>query len=233
MTSARSTDDGEHFPHRYGPLVLAGMTSERWFVPAGDVADPSSFLRRNSTTSLEFEARGRLYSPARASAAASSVGTNRVLGADAEERGARLRLIPLYQVMAESYTVYFDTQLKIIPYAPSGAVVPSSSPADFEFGGGASAAGGPADAACDGANLRSGNPGDHSLISLSHPLLAPGYTVSSVALHFRYAAGYTPAPGAHANASVVSLVLADENGVVIKKLQVRVEIAVDIVCRRD
>ena len=71
---------------------------------------------------------------------------------------------------------------------------------------------GPSDGSCDGANIRSGNPGDVSRITLSHPLLAPGYAIENVSLAFRYAAGYTPAAGVTHNASVASLLLVDENG---------------------
>ena len=59
----------------YGPLVLAGVhLSSDVFVPQGEVfkSEPASFIRRNSTATLEFEG----------------------LGTD----GGRIKLIPLYQV---------------------------------------------------------------------------------------------------------------------------------------
>jgi DUF1680 family protein len=61
----------------FGPLVLAGVhLNSDIFVPSGDTfrSDPASFIRRNSTEALEFEA----------------------LAAD----GSRIKLIPLYQVQA-------------------------------------------------------------------------------------------------------------------------------------
>jgi DUF1680 family protein len=63
----------------YGPLVLAGVhLNSDIFVPSGDKfrSDPGSFIRRNSTTALEFEG----------------------LAAD----GIRIKLIPLYQVRAHT-----------------------------------------------------------------------------------------------------------------------------------
>lgn len=65
----------------YGPLVLAGVhLSSDLFVPSGNTfrADPSSFIRRNSTEALEFEA----------------------LAAD----GSTIKLIPLYQVRARIHS---------------------------------------------------------------------------------------------------------------------------------
>ena len=87
------------------------------------------------------------------------------------------------------------TALRTIRYTAANATVPSASIADLAFSGGSGAAGGPKDAACSGGNIRTGNPGVVSRIQLDHPLLAPGYTVTSLSLAFRYAAGYTPPPG--------------------------------------
>ena len=70
----------------YGPLVLAGvdMQSDIW-VPKGTdfKTNPASFIVRNSSTELEFEATA----------------------AD----GSKLRMIPLREVMEEQYVVYFMT----------------------------------------------------------------------------------------------------------------------------
>ena len=72
----------------YGPLVLAGInvTTDIW-VPEGGTAvakaDPDKFIRRVSNSSLKFEATG----------------------AD----GDKISLIPLFEVMAEKYVVYFMT----------------------------------------------------------------------------------------------------------------------------
>ena len=46
----------------YGPLVLAGLTGSAMFQPNGTATDPSSFIIRNSTEQLTFEAVGRLDS---------------------------------------------------------------------------------------------------------------------------------------------------------------------------
>jgi len=70
----------------YGPLVLAGVgVTTDIFVPHGNAfrANPSSFIHRNSSTALEFEA----------------------LAAD----GTKIRMIPLKDVMDEKYVVYFMT----------------------------------------------------------------------------------------------------------------------------
>jgi len=70
----------------YGPLVLAGVYPHSdIFVPKGDSfqADPASFITRNSSTALEFEA----------------VAAN----------GTKLKMIALNEVMLEPYVVYFMT----------------------------------------------------------------------------------------------------------------------------
>ena len=120
--------------------------------------------------------------------------------------------------MIPYWQVYFETVLHTIPYGPTGATVPSTAFADYTFASGASAAGGPKDSACSGSNIRSGNPGHTSRVQLSHPLLAPGYEVSSVALSFRYAAGYTPPAGKNVSAPTVSLLLTSYNGSTLAKL---------------
>lgn len=92
------------------------------------------------------------------------------------------------------------------------ATIPSTSSIDYSVASGAAKIGGPKDQYCSGQNVRTGNPGETSQIRLSHPLLAPGYKITSISLHFRYAAGYTPATGKTANASTVSLLLTDATG---------------------
>ena len=91
-------------------------------------------------------------------------------------------------------------------------IVPSSSADDFTFSDGAGGSGGPKDKLCDGANIRTGNPGSVSRVTLDHPLLAPGYEISSLSMHFRYSAGYTPSPGHPVLAPNVSVVLTDAVG---------------------
>merc|ERR1712023_565347 len=70
----------------YGPLVLAGtgVTSDI-FVPQGKnfKQNPATFIHRNSTESLDFEA----------------------IAAD----GTKMRMMPLRDVMLEQYVVYFMT----------------------------------------------------------------------------------------------------------------------------
>lgn len=87
----------------YGPLVLAGVGVESdIFVPhGGDARAPAAFLRRNSTSTLEFEA----------------------VGAD----GRRMRMIPLRDVTTERYVVYFYTA-GTKPPQPSVHYCPHSAP---------------------------------------------------------------------------------------------------------
>jgi len=120
--------------------------------------------------------------------------------------------VPLYQIVEERYTVYFDSELKTVPYAAGGATVPSSSMADFATSGGAGGSGGPRDALCSGENVRSGDPGGVGRITLDHPLLAPGFVVDAVSLSFRYVAGYTPAPGENKTAPTVKVLLSGSDG---------------------
>lgn len=69
---------------KYGPLVLAGVNIESdIFVPKGDALKPASFITRNSTSKLEFEA----------------------VASDC----TCMRMMPLRDVMLESYAVYFMT----------------------------------------------------------------------------------------------------------------------------
>jgi len=87
----------------YGPLVLAGVdVSTDIFIPRGIefMTNPASFIRRNSTTSLEFE----------------------VVSAD----GDKMRMIPLHDVMLEDYVVYFYTS-GTKPVQPHHGYCPHSS----------------------------------------------------------------------------------------------------------
>lgn len=100
----------------------------------------------------------------------------------------------------------------IAPSKTANATVPTTSLVDYAFASGAASVSGPRDAACSGTNIRSGNPGVTSQIQLTHPLLAPGFTIDTLSLQFRYSAGYTPAPGRSANASTVSVLLVSTSG---------------------
>ena len=216
------------YAYMYGPLVLAGMTSSRWFVPDGPAAAPSTFLARvDSKTgrALEFEAKGQLLAPA----SPNERGSSRPVAAAVVDDGAgggqprnanatSMQMIPLYAVMSERYSVYFDTKTHTIPFSPDGATIPTDSIADFAFTGGASGAGGPKDPSCSGGNIRTGGPGGVARVELDHPMLAPGYTIDSVALRFRYVAGYTPPAGKQVNASTVSVLLTDASGKVLSTI---------------
>ena len=209
---SRLEDDRDAFnatmAYTYGPLVLVGLTDSRWFVPDGNATTPSTFLTRTSSTALEFEGHGQLYAPAPATARgnASALPLSRMLV------GSKLMLVPLHTIVDERYTVYFDTELKTVPFSADGAVIPSMSAADFSYGGGSSSSDGPRDVACSGPNIRSGNPGGVSRVTFDHPMLAPGYLIDKISLHFRYSAGYTPGPGANITASTVRVLLSDANG---------------------
>lgn len=98
------------------------------------------------------------------------------------------------------------------------ATVPSMSPSDFGFWGSAALSGGPKDAGCSGANVRTGGPGQVSHVYLDHPLLAPGYAVAAVQLSFRYVAGYTPPAGRVVSAPTVALLLTDQAGATLATL---------------
>ena len=193
----------------YGPLVLSGLTTTRWFVPEGSPAEPSTFIKRvGGGTTLAFEARGALLEPT----PPQRMATEGVREKPYVQIASTLKMVPLMAIVRERYTVYFETVLHTIPYAPAGAVVPSDTPADLGFAGGASAAGGPKDAACSGGNVRSGNPGHTTRVQLDHPLLAPGYEIASVSLAFRYAAGYTPPAGKQVQDPIVTATLTNSSG---------------------
>jgi len=88
LTAAPLNDyHAEHnatYAYMYGPLVLAGVNvATDIFVPRGHASVPTSFIRRSSSTSLEFEASA----------------------AD----GSKMKMIPLRYVMDEPYVVYFMT----------------------------------------------------------------------------------------------------------------------------
>ena len=102
-----------------------------------------------------------------------------------------------------------------IPYSPTGASVPSDSPGDFELYNGASitpAGKGRADNETSGsASIRTGGPGQTSLIGIGTGLLAPGYVIDQVDLSFRYLAGYTPAKGSTKKAATARVVLMERD----------------------
>ena len=94
-------------------------------------------------------------------------------------------------------------------FAPGGVIVPSSSAGDFDTTGGATTSGGPKDKETSGANIRTGGPGQTSLIRIGTGLLAKGHSISTLSMSFRYVAGYTPAPSQNKKPAVVKVVLLD------------------------
>lgn len=103
-------------------------------------------------------------------------------------------------------TIYLPPQ----PYTPGGVTVPSSSEADFTLWGGASITTDHADAATSGgSSIRSGGPGQTSVVEIGTGLVGNGHRLSAVSLQFRYTAGYTPALGQTKLAPVVSVLLLD------------------------
>jgi len=97
-----------------------------------------------------------------------------------------------------------------VPYSPSGAVVPSNSAGDIDAESPASVGGGPGDTATSGtANIRSGSPGQTSIIRIGTGLVGAGHKLDSVSMQFRYVAGYT-GPGTPSTLKVVVLDMASD-----------------------
>jgi len=95
----------------YGPLVLAGvhMDTDVWVPKGGQKAaktNPASFIRRNSTTALDFEATA----------------------AD----GSKIQMIPLKEVMSERYVAYFMTA-GTKPPQPHNGYCPHSRNTDYVY----------------------------------------------------------------------------------------------------
>ncbi|KAK3239640.1 hypothetical protein CYMTET_50452 [Cymbomonas tetramitiformis] len=171
----------------YGPLVLAGLSTSEYFVPASDPFNPSDFISRDSDSALVFSAKGKLD----------------------HQATSALKFIPLYQVMEEAYTVYYHTRgSSVVPYNPKGAVIPTKSPSDFEFLNGASEAPFRRDASSSGVTLRTGDPGQQTQINSVHAIIGgKDRSISNIHLQFRYVAGYTPPAGREARAANLSVVL--------------------------
>jgi len=185
------------FAFMYGPLVLAGLTEQNRFIPSGSATDPSRWIRRSSDSKLSFEASGR---DAWSSAALS------------------VPMIPLFEVMEETYSVYFDTNVPpVLPYSPQGATMPSTKSQNLQTSGAASVSGGPRDGATSGGgNIRSGDPGETTRVTFAYGLQAPGHMLDSVSMSFRYLAGYSS--GQTASTVDVLLVDAARQDVVLKTL---------------
>ena len=103
-------------------------------------------------------------------------------------------------------TIYLPPQ----PYTPGGVTVPSSSEADFTLSGGAIINVDHPDAATSGGSaIRSGGPGQTSLVEIGTGVIGNGHRLSAISLQFRYTAGYTPAKGQTKLAPTVSVQLLD------------------------
>jgi len=154
----------------YGPLVLAGIGSgaaSTSFIPAGDPMDPDSYIIRNSSTALSFEAKGK----------------------DPLTLGAKtVHLIPEYQIMEETYAVYFKANgaPSEVPYVAGGATVPSATAGDWMLEGASTVS-----SKLAGLNdLRTDGPSVNSSMTLAHPITGSGHKIDHVSLTFRYLAGY-------------------------------------------
>lgn len=106
------------------------------------------------------------------------------------------------------------------PYNPEGVTLPSTSAADFDLSGGAGITAGKPDSKTAGtSSIRSGNPGDVSLIRVGNGVIGAGHRIDSVSMSFRYLAGYTPAPNTSKAAATVRVLLLDgASGTVLKEL---------------
>ena len=157
----------------YGPLVLAGIDADStYFDPAGEPMKPESFIKRNSSTSLRFVATG----------------TSGMSGAKVS-----MGMMPLYEVMEESYAVYFSCSgpPSEIHYAAAGATVPSATKPDWFFKGAATT-----NSKLPGStDIRTAGPKTISTLTLAHPIMAKGHKITEVSFSFRYLAGYDSGPG--------------------------------------
>lgn len=158
----------------YGPLVLAGLNATTtYFDPAGEALEPESFIKRASTTELKFVASGK----------EAISGTS-----------VSMDMIPLFEVMEESYAVYFNCRgpPSSIPYDKSGyAVVPSEDATDWVFKNAATT-----NSKLPGhTDLRTAGPRAISTMTLSHPIFGKGHKIDSVSFTFRYLAGFDSGPG--------------------------------------
>eukprot|EP00931_Biecheleriopsis_adriatica_P060406 TRINITY_DN36279_c0_g1_i1.p1 TRINITY_DN36279_c0_g1~~TRINITY_DN36279_c0_g1_i1.p1 ORF type:complete len:429 (-),score=54.60 TRINITY_DN36279_c0_g1_i1:155-1441(-) len=82
---------------------------------------------------------------------------------------------------------------KPVPYNPDGAEVPSNTASDINAQSPAGVGNGRADARTSGAaNIRTGGPGQTSVIYIGPGIEGHGHLLTSVSMSFRYLAGYTP-----------------------------------------
>jgi hypothetical protein len=159
----------------YGPLVLAGINATSTYLDpvSSEPLKPETFIKRSSSTALTFTATGKT--------------------AVAHEN-ISLSMIPLFEVMEESYAVYFNCRgpPSAIPYDASGhAMVPSNDNSDWTFQNAATT-----NSKLAGmVDIRTTGPNVLSSMTLTHPIFAKGHTIDSVSMSFRYLAGFDSGPG--------------------------------------
>lgn len=99
---------------------------------------------------------------------------------------------------------------KPVPYNPGGAVVPTSTAGDIDAQSPAEVRSAKEDSRTSGgANIRTGSPGQTSVIHIGSPIEGQGHLLESVSMSFRYSAGYTPAQGQTKKAAVVKVQVRD------------------------
>jgi len=166
----------------YGALLLAAVSNSD-HIP-GDPSNLDSWITRTSNTALTFTAK-----------------TNSICST------ASIQLIPLMDVMAESYAVTIHTSASAPAdhYNPTGSVLAGSSPSDFSLTGGASVVPNGNDE-----NIRSGEPGETTTVTWDTPVQDNTHVIQSVQFSYRYVTGYGSA-GQHTGV-VMSLEVADSCG---------------------
>jgi len=163
----------------YGGILLAGVSNSDSLT--GDPAQISTWVRRTSNTDLTFTATPTTCDT--------------------------VKLIPLMDVMFESYSVYFHTggsTGNVVHYDPRGSVLPGGSQ-NFRVTGGASITSNGADM-----NIRSGEPGQTTSAIWTTAVQDPTHVVSGAEFTYRYVTGYGAA-GKRVG-TVFSLVLMDQCG---------------------
>ena len=136
----------------YGPIVLAGVgnaSDSIYFDPeGGDGAKPEAFIRRAAdATELRFVASGK----------------------DMVGGPVAMDMMPLYEIMEESYAVYFKCggAPALVPYSAAGSMIPTSDPIDFELKNAATQSLGGHGLAPGQADIRTSGPGVISSCVLS------------------------------------------------------------------
>lgn len=85
----------------YGPLVLAGLTDSTALIPEGeDATKPENFIRRTSNPKL---------SKIRVKPSGQVLASQQLIFTAFTSDGGNFTMMPFYQVMSESYTIYYNT----------------------------------------------------------------------------------------------------------------------------